>query len=200
MPEPELSTAYLNLLVERIRADDKEACEELIRTAADRLERLTRVMLRKYPSVRRWEETADVFQDGVLRLMRALCDVNPPNTRAFFGLAAEQIRRQLLDLARHHKRMNAAIPEALPGADDSRPGDEPTAPEATDLDRWTAFHEAVETLPAEEREVVMLTFYHGWSQRQVAELFGIDVRTVRRRWRAACDTLALRLGDELPMA
>src|SRR5262249_31686133 len=30
------------------------------------------------------------------------------------------------------------------------------------LERWAAFHEAVETLPAEQREVVGLTFYHGW--------------------------------------
>ena len=62
-----------------------------------------------------------------------------------------------------------------------------------ELERWTRFHEAVEALPVEEREVVSLAFYHGWTHGQIAELFGVDERTVRRRWRAAC----LRLHDAL---
>jgi RNA polymerase sigma factor (sigma-70 family) len=37
----------------------------------------------------------------------------------------------------------------------------------------------------QEREVVGLIFYHGWTQAQTAELFGVDERTVRRRWRSA---------------
>jgi RNA polymerase sigma-70 factor (ECF subfamily) len=66
------------------------------------------------------------------------------------------------------------------------------------LERWTAFHEAVERLPAEEREVVGLVFYHGWAKVQIAELFGVDERTVRRWWRSACVRLNEALGGELP--
>jgi hypothetical protein len=33
----------------------------------------------------------------MMRLLRAMEDVQPASTRAFFGLAAEQIRRVLLD-------------------------------------------------------------------------------------------------------
>jgi DNA-directed RNA polymerase specialized sigma24 family protein len=69
---------------------------------------------------------------------------------------------------------------------------------ASDLDLWSAFHEQVEWLPAEEREVVGLTFYHGWTQAQIAELFGVDERTVRRRWRRACRQLTQALGGHLP--
>ena len=54
-----------------------------------------------------------------------------------------------------------------------------------DLDRWTNFHEAVEKLPPDEREVVGLIFYHGWQQSQVAELFQVNVRTVKRWWQSA---------------
>ena len=28
----------------------------------------------------------------------------------------------------------------------------------------------------------MLTFYHGWTQAEIAELFQVDERTIRRRW------------------
>ena len=59
-------------------------------------------------------------------------------------------------------------------------------------------YDAVERLPVEEREVFMLAFYHGWTQAQIAELFGVDERTVRRRWRAAGEKLHAALGGELP--
>lgn len=54
-----------------------------------------------------------------------------------------------------------------------------------ELERWAAFHEAVGRLPAEPREVFGLAFYHGWTQRQTAELFGVDERTVLHRYREA---------------
>ena len=40
-------------------------------------------------------------------------------------------------------------------------------------------------MPRREREVVGLVFYHGWTQAQVAELFRVDVRTIRRWWESA---------------
>jgi DNA-directed RNA polymerase specialized sigma24 family protein len=43
-----------------------------------------------------------------------------------------------------------------------------------------------------------LTFCHGWTQPQIADLFGVDVRTVRRRWRAAAEALHRALGGALP--
>ena len=51
-------------------------------------------------------------------------------------------------------------------------------------------------LPVREREVVGLVFYHGWTQGQVAELFQVDVRTVRRWWESAMVTLHRELHDE----
>jgi RNA polymerase sigma factor (sigma-70 family) len=68
------------------------------------------------------------------------------------------------------------------------------SPEAAeDLERWSSFHQGVGELPDEEREVVVLVFYHGWSQSQVAELLGLSVRTVQRRWQSALRTLHQRL-------
>ena len=61
-----------------------------------------------------------------------------------------------------------------------------------DLERWCLFHQQVEQLPPEEREVVGLIFYHEWTQAQVAELFQVNVRTVRRRWESAMQKLWAR--------
>jgi RNA polymerase sigma-70 factor (ECF subfamily) len=116
--------------------------------------------------------------------------------RDFIGLAAEQIRRELLDLARRYKGVRFV---RAPGGTDTPPP-EPAAPEPdpAELERWCALHEAVAQLPAEEREVVGLAFYHGWTQARIAELFGVDERTIRRWWRSACQRLNAMLGSDLP--
>lgn len=59
-------------------------------------------MLGKYPNLRRWEQTDDVFQNAAIRLRRSLKKVNPDFPRNFFGLATVDIRRTLIDLCRHH--------------------------------------------------------------------------------------------------
>src|SRR5262245_58654042 len=64
--------------------------------------RLTRQMLNRHPAIRRWTESNDVFQGAVVRLVRALKDVRPESMRSFFALATQQIRRELIDLARHY--------------------------------------------------------------------------------------------------
>jgi RNA polymerase sigma-70 factor (ECF subfamily) len=124
-----------------------------------------------------------------MRLLRALESVHPASTRAFFGLAAEQMRRELLDLGRHfHGPHGIGANHASVGDETgaSRPMYDPPAPgDDGDFDRWCRFHQEVEKLPAQAREVVGLIYYHGWTQAQVAELFQVNVRTVRRWWESA---------------
>src|SRR5882672_10948938 len=88
--------------LERMQDGDLGAREELLRHVRGRLERLTRKMLQDYPRVKRYEQTDDVLQSAILRLLAALRDVRPASTRDFFGLASLQIRRELLDLAKHY--------------------------------------------------------------------------------------------------
>jgi RNA polymerase sigma-70 factor (ECF subfamily) len=202
MVEPTFDTHLLQGLLERMRAGDGSARNELVRATQNRLEGLARRMLRRSPTVARWAETGDVFQGAVLRLLRALEEVSPPSSRDFLNLAAAMVRRELIDLARrfqgphgigaHHD--SVASRDGLDSPLD-RPAPDPPSPE---LDRWVAFHEEVGRLPAELREVFGLAFYHGWTQEQIAQLLGVDVRTVRRRWRAAVETLVNSLGEDLP--
>jgi RNA polymerase sigma-70 factor (ECF subfamily) len=187
--------------LDRMRAGDGAARDELLRGFCERLERLARKMLRRFPGVQRWADTGDVLQNSLLRLLRALEEVRPATTQQFFGLAAEQMRRELLDLARHfHGRhgvgANHASRAAL--ADAESPGAElpDLAPEARELEKWCAFHERVEQLPTEEREVVGLIFYHGWTQAEVAQLFQVSVRTIQRRWEGALVKLHETLKEE----
>jgi RNA polymerase sigma-70 factor (ECF subfamily) len=67
-----LRTSQLLSLLDRMRAGALGADDELFRHMGGRLERLARKMLRGFPAVRRWEQTADVLQQASLRLLQAL--------------------------------------------------------------------------------------------------------------------------------
>ena len=56
----------------------------------------------------------------------------------------------------------------------------------------------METLPAEEREVLDLVWYGGLTQIEAAALLGISEPTVKRRWRAARLRLHEAMGGQRP--
>ena len=99
--QAEASDTQLQNLIALAASGEKSAREALLDHACDRLLRLTRKMFHGYPRLRRWEQTDDVFQNSLIRLHRALCDVKVESVRHFFNLAAVQVRRELLDLAKH---------------------------------------------------------------------------------------------------
>ena len=198
MSDSNSQTARLHDCVDRWRAGDTLAADELLRATARRLEQLARRMLRDFPSLRPAADTLDVYQGSVMRLLNSLKTVKPETMRDYYRLSALQIRRELLDLARQAsgkpRRAAGDDREAVDGAPDT------AADDYADLDLWCRFHQAVEKLPAEEREAFGLSYYHGWPQSQVAEMFGVSERTVRRWWVGACARLRDELGGKLPGA
>jgi RNA polymerase sigma-70 factor (ECF subfamily) len=199
------STTQIQLRLDRLRAGDASARDELLEIACGRLRRLAHRMLRASPAVRRWEETDDILQNAALRLCRALQDVRPDTVRSFLNLAALQIRRELIDLARHYEgpegpgrhhlsRAPTEAPGAAPG-----PLDTPTdSDDPARLASWTEFHDTVEALPEAERELFHLLWYQGLTQREAAAVLGVTERVARHRWRAAQLRLHQLLGDRLP--
>ena len=188
----------LDGLLERLRNGDPAARGEVINLACERLRRLTRRMLRDYPAVHRWSETDDVLQGAMIRLHRSLSQVRPESERRFFGLAATQIRRELIDLARHHLG-----PEGH-GANHHTDGGE-TVGKALDatgaphtLLDWTSFHEQVGLLPDEQREVFDLLWYEGLTQPDAAEVLGVSLATLKRRWQSARIALHEALQSDPP--
>ena len=124
------------------------AINELLIAVSARLEKLARKMLGGFPAVRAEVETGDILQAALIRLVRSLKDIRPDSMRPS-NLAAVQMRRELLDLARSptvrrraaefRKSDDAGLIEGMPAAPDS------------DFDRWARLHEAVEQLPADLR-------------------------------------------------
>lgn len=190
MPRPGApgSDAQLQQLIELGLNGDASARAAMLDYAHDRLLRLTRRMFHGYPDLRRWEQTDDVFQNSMVRFERALQAVPVESARHFFNLAALQVRRELLDLAKHHFGPEGA---AANHHTDEQPADNKGgslhdhAMEPEDLPGWTEFHARVEQLPPDEQEVFNLVFYEGLPQQDAAQVLGISLRTLKRRWQAA---------------
>ena len=195
-----LKTTELHGLVDRIQAGDREAADALIRRSAERLENLASKMLKDFPRVGRWEDTGDVFNSAASRLLNTLREVTPDSVAGFFRLAAQAVRRELLDLARHYSGVmnHAAHHESLPDGPPAATHWASRPKEARNLERWAAFHEAVERLPADERELIELGYYEGLSREEMARLYEVDEKTIRRRWNRATRRLAEAVGDEIP--
>ena len=175
--------SMMQQLLPRAVAGDDAAIDAMLRHCSDRFTHLTRRMLGDFQRVRRWAETDDVLQNALVRLVGALRSVKPQTRRDFLALATLQIRRELLDLARRYygpEGIGANHDSQGNGIDKSDVRDEPSA-----LAQWTELHEQIGALPDEEREIVGLLFYQGVSQAEAAELTGLSVRTVQRRWHDA---------------
>jgi len=198
-PKTASSDTQLQGLLDQSLAGNPAAKEALLHHACERLLKLTRKMFRGHPGLRRWMQTDDVFQNSLVRLHRALSQVEVRDVRHFFNLATVQIRRELLDLARktfgphgigrnHHTDHQ---PADETGGSLHRVSDEPE-----DLERWEAFHERAEALPDEEREVFDLLYYEGLEQLEAAKVLDVSERTIRNRWNRAKLLLSGELADE----
>jgi RNA polymerase sigma-70 factor (ECF subfamily) len=207
VPDPTSQTLYVQSCLDRLARGDETARAELFERTCERLSTLAHKMLRSYPRVRRWEETGDVLQNAILRLDRALKQVTVATPRDYFRLAALNVRRELLDMAKHYYGPQGGGAKHATHAPDARssaqgglahdPGAESTA-EPGRLAAWTEFHEQIEHLPAEEREVFDLLWYQELSQAEAAALLDVSERTIKRRWQSARIMLHDALKGEIP--
>lgn len=194
-------TAQLEKWIRLLHAGDVSARDSLIGCACDRLQRLTRKMLKSYPGVARWEQTDDIFQNAAIRLCRALEKIAPDSVKHFLNLAALHIRRELIDLARHHYGPQGAGSHHETGTDqDKTPvaAASETTMDPSKLAQWSEFHAQVETLPADEREVFNILWYHGVPQSEASALLNLSERTLQRRWQSARFKMFQAMKGNLP--
>jgi RNA polymerase sigma-70 factor (ECF subfamily) len=204
MADPSSQTLLIQSYLDRLRDGDETARGELLECAIERLRGLARKMLRAYPRVHRWEETDDVLQNAALRLHRTLGQITPATPRDFFRVAALNIRRELLDLAKHYfgphgqgaKHASGRPADSAGATEPADRGDLSTEPSRLAL--WGEFHEQIGALPDEEREVFDLLWYQGLNQAEAAELLGVSERTIKRRWQSARLRLHEVLHGEMP--
>src|SRR5262249_33876476 len=128
-------------LLDRLRNGDDSARNELVLCALPKLRGLAaRILTGSFPD-RPGQDTSDVRQEVVCRLLEALRTYKPSDVTHFLRMAAQQIRWFLIDEVRKNGKTVPLDGKAIPLP--SRPPDSDT-PESI---KFASLHQAVEQLP-----------------------------------------------------
>jgi RNA polymerase sigma-70 factor (ECF subfamily) len=159
---------------------DQAALDKLLPLVNNELRQLARrYMRRENPG--HTLQTSALVNEAYLRLIDQK-SVRWQNRAHFFGIAAQLMRRILIDHARSHhyaKRGGGALRVSL---------DEAAAVTDARAAELLAVDEALEKLTAMDARkgrIVELRFFGGLSLEETAEVLGISSPTVQREWRAA---------------
>lgn len=183
--------ADITLMLEAASAGDSVASEQLLPLVYDELRRLAAARMAQEAAGHTLQPTA-LVHEAWLRLIGA----NPQswqNRAHFFGAAAEAMRRILIERARRKSRIKRGSGQALLDIADL------DVAAAMPDDKVLLVDEALDQLKAEDPEkarVVMLKFFAGLTNEQVAELLNMNERTVRRQWNFAKAWLFERISGQ----
>ena len=169
---------------------DQAALEQLMPLVYSELRRLASNYLRRERGEHTLQPTA-LVNEAYLKLVDQR---NPKwqNRTHFFGIAAQLMRRILVDHARQHQAVKRG------GAEQQRislTGAEALAqqPEVDLLALNEALDELAKMDPQQSR-IVELKFFGGLSIEEIAEVLGIGHATVERDWKLARAWLRRQLG------
>ena len=141
------------------------------------------------------EEAEDVVQDACVRAMRFFSSLRDDDARAWLFTIVRNTW-----YSRVSRRTN--VMEALPstGADEERPDDAPD-PEERLLQQHTValVHSALEQLPVDFREVIVLREIEGLSYKEIAAVVRVPIGTVMSRLARARERLVAVLKLAPPM-
>lgn len=169
----------MDLLLEKLRNNDKDAKNAIIVQTLNRLERISRRMFHKFPALQQSEETGDILHMLVLKLDKALSTVVPDSVAGYFALVNLNLNWILKELARKTKASGVlksnGMNDILNGVSDPYSGPKSNL-------EWVDFFEILEKLSQENREVFDLIWLQGLDQKQAAKVLGISLRTFIRRW------------------
>lgn len=177
-PDAEPSEDLTGLL-KRWRAGDAAALDSFAPLVYAELRRVARRQLGRERDGHTLASAA-VVNEAFLRLIRHP-DVDWQDRAHFFAVAAQMIRRILVD---HARRKVAAKRDGGPPVelDDNAARVQPQPVELIALD--TALKRLAELDP-QQAKIVELRYFGGMSNEETAEALGISVRTVARHWSTA---------------
>jgi RNA polymerase sigma-70 factor, ECF subfamily len=175
MAQPQTVT----VLLEQISGGDEQAVGSLFELLYDELRRRAdRYMANERPD-HTLQPTAlvhEAFAELVEREGAAY------QSRAhFFYAAAQAMRRLLLDHSAKYRRRQSLLPR-VDGDGIDIAGD---AEDGVDIEALDAAMKKLEALDSRRHRVVMLRYFAGRSDEEIAELMGVSAKTVRRDWATA---------------
>ncbi|HEY4263036.1 MAG TPA: sigma-70 family RNA polymerase sigma factor [Schlesneria sp.] len=196
--DEEHTTAAVQRYLDELPVDSQS--EPVVRALLDRAVRrlhqlCASLLYRSYPRLLRPPlnlDSDELLGAVVERLIKALREARPENTRQFFALASQHLRWELNDLARRldeHPVIMELGDQALSAPSASDTGLSPVSL------RMLA---AIDGLPEPERETFDLVRIQEMTQAEAAQVLEVSVMTVNRRLRRGLQLLAISLGDLSP--
>lgn len=177
------------------RNGDESALNQLIPIVYDELRRVAHHRLRGERAGHTLQTTA-LVNEAYLRLVESCHRVEWQNRAQFFALAAQQMRRVLVDIARAHGRQRRG------GGAQQIVLDETNVAElksALSLDDLLALDEALGRLARiypRKAQVVELKFFGGLSDDEAATILKINPESVKKDWQKAKLFLRRELSGE----
>jgi|SRR5579872_1279235 RNA polymerase sigma-70 factor (ECF subfamily) len=140
-------------------------------------------------------DAEDVVQDAAVRALRYFSSLRNDDARAWLLTIVRNTW-----YARFSKAGRGEQREVLVDMKDQRP-DEQLDPEALVIQQQAVerAHRAIEELPADFREVVVLRELEGLSYKEIAEVIGTPIGTVMSRLARGRERLLAVLGPESPL-
>ena len=139
-------------------------------------------------------QTTALVNEAYLKLANQR-DVDWQNRAHFFGIAAQLMRRILVDHARRDRRIKRGGGAPVIPLDDLDPASAPppvNAADAYDLDRALT---RLESLDPQQGRVVELRYFGGMTIEETAEVLGLSPATVKREWSVARAWLYREITD-----
>jgi RNA polymerase sigma factor (TIGR02999 family) len=170
---------------------DGEAFNELVPLVHDELRRVARRYMRRERAGHTLQTTA-LVNEAYLRLINQR-RVEWQNRAHFFAIAAQVMRRILVDYARtrgYSKRGGNEVHVSFDEAAVASPG---AGPDLVVIDQALADLAALDPRKA---RIVELRFFGGLSIEETAEVMSISPTTVQREWRSAKAWLYFAISGE----
>jgi RNA polymerase sigma factor (TIGR02999 family) len=185
------SSVNVTMLLKQLSSGNKNAVAELVPLLYDELRRMASHYLQRERPGHTLQATA-LVHEAYLRLVDQK-DVEWQNRSHFFGVAAQQMRRILVDHARAHHAAKRGGPfpkisldEAL-GIPERRTGD------LLELDEALTH---LASIDAQQVRIIELRFFAGLTVEETAELLDISPATVKREWTTAKAWLSREIQRE----
>lgn len=174
-----VSPQEITRLLDECRAGSREAEERLAPLIYREMHRIAaRLMSREKPG-RTLQATA-LVNEAYLRLFRS-SQLEWQNRVHFYAVAARLMRKLLIDAARARGAQKRGGGVKIPLED----ADAAALPPEVDVLALNSALEQLAAIDPRAAQVVELRFFTGMEEKDIAEVLGVSVITVKRDWKAA---------------
>jgi RNA polymerase sigma-70 factor (ECF subfamily) len=167
-------------LLRRVTGGDKEAEVELMPEIYRELHKIAAAYMRRERPDHTLQPTALVNE--AYEKLSSQRNVHWESRAHFFGIAAQVMRRILVDYARRHRSGKRGGGILFVQFDDSLGVSEDQCALVSNLDEAL---ERLRALSPRQARVVEMRFFGGMTEDEIAEVLGVTSRTVKRDWKNA---------------